>query len=175
MHRHGTPAVSPDYSDPKKIFYATVPDSSDVLFYARYEKYHFEAAALPVVDIRDGERKVEVSTDVRQRVCTQCHAPNAFHAAGTGDDRTPRGVHEGISCLECHDTHSNNPRESCIKCHPAISNCGLDVTTMKTTYADIKSPHNIHFVACADCHTKGIPQAKSSLSKANARSVRKSL
>jgi hypothetical protein len=175
MHRHGTPAVSPDYSDPKKIFYATAPDSSDVLFYARYEKYHFEAAALPVVDIRDGERKVEVSTDVRQRVCLQCHAPNAFHAAGTGDDRTPRGVHEGISCLECHDTHSNNPRESCIKCHPAISNCGLDVTTMKTTYADSKSPHNIHFVACADCHTKGIPQAKSSLSKANARSVRKSL
>ncbi|HXX62253.1 MAG TPA: cytochrome c3 family protein, partial [Bacteroidota bacterium] len=79
------------------------------------------------------------------------------HEAGTSDDRTPRGVHEGISCLACHENHSNASRSSCQNCHPAISNCQRDVTTMNTTFFDRKSPHNIHFVRCIDCHTKGIP------------------
>jgi hypothetical protein len=28
---------------------------------------------------------------------------------------------------------------------------------MDTTFASSKSKHNIHFVKCADCHTKGVP------------------
>ena len=160
IHRRGTPAVAPDYADPKKIFYATPTDSTNVLYYNRYEKTSIEVSALPVVTVYDGGKAVKGSTDPRERVCLQCHAPNAFHAAGTDDDRTPRGVHEGISCLACHDSHSNSARQSCIRCHPAISNCGLDVTKMNTTFADGKSPHNIHFVRCEDCHTKGVPPRK---------------
>jgi hypothetical protein len=156
-HQEGSPAVPADYTDPGKIFYGRRGGPSTVLFYDRYEKTHVQASALPILTLREGERDVDVSDDPRQRVCFQCHAPNAFHQAGTGDDRTPRGVHEGLSCLACHDSHSNESRRSCINCHPAISNCGLDVTKMNTTYVESRSPNNIHFVRCLDCHTKGIP------------------
>jgi hypothetical protein len=99
-----------------------------------------------------GEQKVKVSDDIVMRNCIQCHAPNALHQAGTADDRTPRGVHEGLSCTACHEPHSNDAKNSCASCHPAISNCKLDVTKMNTSYADVKSVNNIHFVACANCH-----------------------
>lgn len=162
IHRQGVPAVSPDYSDPKKAFYVARYDASGVVYYHRYEKTYIEANDLPAPKIVDGKRYLKDSNDSRARVCIQCHAPNAFHMAGTSDDRTPRGVHEGISCLACHDSHSNNARQSCVNCHPAMSNCGLDVTKMNTTFADSRSPHNIHFVGCTDCHTRGIPQRKAS-------------
>lgn len=162
IHRQGVPAVSPDYSDPKKAFYFGRYDASDVVYYHRYEKTYVEANELPAPRVFDGKRYLEDSNDPRARVCIQCHAPNAFHMAGTSDDRTPRGVHEGISCLACHDAHSNNARKSCVNCHPAMSNCGLDVTKMNTTFADSRSPHNIHFVGCTDCHTRGVPQRKAS-------------
>jgi hypothetical protein len=160
IHRLGSPTVAPNYSEPKKIFYDRQLDSSNVLFYSRYEKIHIEASLLPLLNLSVGNRSVKLSNDSRQRICIQCHAPNAFHIAGTSDDRTPRGVHEGISCIACHDNHSNNAQQSCVNCHPAISNCGLDVTKMNTTFADRKSLHNIHFVDCIDCHTKGIPKKK---------------
>ena len=57
-----------------------------------------------------------------------------------------------LICTACHDPHSNDARNSCASCHPAISNCKLDVATMNTSYADPKSKNNIHFVSCADCH-----------------------
>jgi hypothetical protein len=31
---------------------------------------------------------------------------------------------------------------------------------MDTTFKAPKSPHNIHFVKCLDCHPKGIPRKK---------------
>jgi hypothetical protein len=31
---------------------------------------------------------------------------------------------------------------------------------MDTTFKDLKSKHNIHWVKCADCHEKGIPKRK---------------
>ena len=100
---------------------------------------------------------VKISQDPDQSLCLQCHSPNAFNMSGTDDDRTPRGVHEGISCLACHDSHSNSTLASCKNCHPAISNCKLDVEKMNTTYKDQTSKNNIHFVACIDCHSKGRP------------------
>jgi len=36
----------------------------------------------------------------------------------------------------------------------------LNVQTMDTTFKSAKSPHNIHFVKCIDCHAKGIPKTK---------------
>ena len=77
-----------------------------------------------------------------------------------GDDRTGIGVHEGISCLACHEKHGQQTRASCANCHPRLSNCGLDVEKMDTTFFSTSSKHNIHWVKCADCHTKGVPAKK---------------
>jgi hypothetical protein len=63
-------------------------------------------------------------------------------------------VHEGLSCGACHAPHSNDASGSCANCHPQLSNCGLAVDTMDTSYRNPASPHNIHFVACGDCHTQ---------------------
>ncbi len=95
---------------------------------------------------------VKVSPDPRQRLCEQCHAPNAFRQLGSADDRTPSGVHEGLSCLDCHRSHSNSAQASCAACHPTDSHCGLEVEKMDTTFRSVDSKHNIHFVACGDCH-----------------------
>lgn len=162
IHSEGSPAVPAEYADPGGIFYRRRAGPPPVLFYDRYEKTYFQASALPTLKLKEGTRGVKISDDPRQTVCFQCHAPGAFHQAGTGDDRTPRGVHEGLSCLACHDSHSNESRRSCVNCHPAISNCGLDVTKMNTTFADHRSAHDIHFVSCIDCHAKGIPARRGS-------------
>jgi len=39
------------------------------------------------------------------------------------------------------------------------------VETMDTTFRTTKSPHNIHFVKCADCHTKGVPRKRVKVEK----------
>jgi len=155
IHQDGTPQIRPEYSDPKTIFYQKKGTISKSGFYDRHEKVFYPVAQLPQLNLWEGERKVKVSDDQHMRNCVQCHAPNAQHQVGTSDDRTPRGVHEGLSCLDCHEPHSNNARNSCAYCHPAISNCKLDVTKMNTSFADAKSVNNIHFVACSDCH-KGL-------------------
>jgi hypothetical protein len=80
--------------------------------------------------------------------------------AGSGDDRTAVGVHEGLSCLACHLKHGQQTRASCANCHPRLSNCGLDVEKMDTTFKDPKGGHNIHSVKCADCHPKGVPSKR---------------
>jgi hypothetical protein len=160
IHLKGNPAARPDYSDPKAISYQRplpVPRSG---FFDRQEKTHFETSLLPVPVMYEGERQVIVSPDPRQRLCYQCHAPEANHATGTSDDRTPLGVHEGLSCFSCHELHSQEARKSCSECHPRLSNCGLDVEKMDTSYRARESVHNIHTVACKDCHVKGVPKKK---------------
>jgi hypothetical protein len=154
IHVEGFPAVRPDYSDPATIAANREPRAAKVGFYDRYERMHFEASELPTPQLSHNDATVQVATDVRQRTCVQCHAPNAFRQAGSSDDRTPRGVHEGLSCGACHATHSNDASDSCANCHPQLSNCGLDVETMETTYVDPTSPNNIHFVGCTDCHSQ---------------------
>lgn len=131
-----------------------------IAFYVRQEKRHFAIDDLSITRIFELERPVKVSSDPRQRLCTQCHAPNAFGQAGTGDDRTPTGVHEGISCVACHKPHSNDTRGSCALCHPARSSCGLDVTQMDTTYRSRASKINIHRMRCIDCHPAGVPKKR---------------
>jgi hypothetical protein len=110
--------------------------------------------------MRQGERAVKISPDPRQALCYQCHAPLSTLEVGSGDDRTPIGVHEGLSCLACHEKHGQQTHASCANCHPQLSNCGLNVETMDTTFHSTKSPHNIHFVKCTDCHTKGVPRKR---------------
>lgn len=134
----------------------------DILaFYVRQEGAHFAMDDLSVPKIVEQGRPVKVSSDPRQRLCLQCHAPNAYGEAGTCDDRTPRGVHEGMSCVACHAPHSNDTRASCALCHPARSSCGLDVTGMDTTFRTRASQHNIHTVRCLDCHPAGVPKRAS--------------
>jgi hypothetical protein len=41
-----------------------------------------------------------------------------------------------------------------------MSNCGLDVEKMDTTFRAAESKHNIHWVQCTDCHPKGVPKKK---------------
>ncbi len=124
--------------------------------------------SLPVM--YEGSRRVKISPDSRQALCYQCHAPLASQQVNSGDDRTPVGVHEGLSCLACHLKHGEQTRASCSTCHPRLSNCGLDVEKMDTTFKAINSPHNIHFVKCMDCHTKGVPRRRTAVAALRATS-----
>jgi hypothetical protein len=160
MHSKGAPAAAPDHLDPKAISYKQAFQVQKPSFYDRREKAYFEINVLPQPEIHDGQRQLVIATDARQRLCYQCHAPGAEHQAGTSDDRTPRGVHEGLSCLSCHAPHSMEARRSCVEGHPRLSNCGLDVEKMDTTYVKPDSNRNVHWVACGDCHLKGVPPRK---------------
>ena len=157
IHSPGEPATRPDYSAPREISTRRPESPSPLVWYDRYTRQHIRGADMVVRPVLDGNRPVDVSSDERQRVCFQCHAPDPMAQAGTSDDRTPVGVHEGISCLACHSAHSQQTGDSCGQCHPAMSNCGLDVKTMDTTFRDPNSSHNVHFVECADCHPDGVP------------------
>jgi hypothetical protein len=128
--------------------------------YVRRERASFADDQLPLTPMSRGGQPVTMSPDPRQRLCIQCHAPNALRQAGTADDHTPTGVHEGLSCLDCHDAHSNSAKVSCAACHPAISHCGVDVGQMDTSFRAGTSQHNIHTVACGDCHNGQRPAAK---------------
>jgi hypothetical protein len=160
IHIEGFPLPAPDYSNPKKAFYNRKLPYSKVSFYSRVEKTGIPAENLPKLILWEGERSVIVSDDLLMRNCIQCHAPNAYHQAGTSDDRTPRGVHEGISCIVCHEPHSNDARQSCLKCHPVISNCGQDVEKMNTTFYRLDSPNDIHWITCTSCHEKRNPERR---------------
>jgi hypothetical protein len=128
--------------------------------YVRREHTSLADDLLPVTPMFRGEQAVTVSSDPRQRLCIQCHAPNAFRQLGSADDRTPTGVHEGLSCLDCHDPHSNSAKASCAACHPAFSHCGINVEQMDTSFRASGSKHNIHTVACGDCHNGHRPAAR---------------
>jgi hypothetical protein len=121
-------------------------------FFERRDTMSWAVELLPLPEIKDGTRTVQVSPDARQGLCYQCHAPLSSFQAGSSDDRTCIGVHEGISCLACHQKHGMSARASCKTCHPQLSNCGLDVENMDTTFSNPASTHNIHFVKCVDCH-----------------------
>jgi nitrate/TMAO reductase-like tetraheme cytochrome c subunit len=159
-HIKGLPKSNPDYSDPAKIFYSRKDSSEVVSLYYRPDRRSIPAGYLPKLTLTDGERKINISDDILMRLCVQCHAPNAHHDSRSSDDRTPTGVHEGLSCIACHEGHSNDAHKSCGKCHPAISNCNLDVTMMNTSYRDPESLNNIHWVDCVDCHKNQNPRLK---------------
>lgn len=155
MHREGLPLPKPA---PK----GSVAAASEEIFrpslalFDRRELTHVSAGRLILPTMREGRRPVKVSPDIRQGLCYQCHAPLSTFQVGSGDDRTAIGVHEGLSCLACHQNHRQTTRASCSNCHPRLSNCGLNVETMDTTFRAPKRPHNIHFVKCLDCHPAGV-------------------
>jgi hypothetical protein len=152
IHSEGMPTQQPDHSKPEDIFYSRMKVNETIGLYSRHEKMHFQLEHLPTPVMLNHGDTVKNPDDPVYRLCVQCHAPSVWHRAGEGDDRTPTGVHEGISCAACHEPHSNYQGNSCDTCHPAISNCNLDVRTMNTSFASAVSKHNIHSVACTDCH-----------------------
>jgi len=171
MHREGATQFKPS----TRVSVAASPVRDTLAFYDRREQMHFAAQFLSLPQLSDGARAVKISPDQRQALCYQCHAPRLPETAtvaasnhwgsqiGSGDDRTPTGVHEGISCLACHAGHNENATASCKTCHPQMSHCGIDVEKMDTTFANAKSPHNIHWVRCTDCHQHGIPKLGTSV------------
>ena len=164
MHRAGSPLVRPVARPPNPGPIQEVVRPSLALFDRREFNYvAVDGLSLPAM--HDGDRPVRVSPDIRQALCYQCHAPLATANVGSGDDRTSTGVHEGLSCFACHQGHGQKTRPSCSTCHPQLSNCGLNVETMDTTFKSAKSLHNVHFLKCIDCHTKGIPKKKSHTAK----------
>jgi hypothetical protein len=131
------------------------PRNPAVSLYIRAEGMYLRADKMLKAKVYHDGREVQTSDAFSQQMCISCHSPNFAHKAGTEDDRTPVGVHEGLSCNSCHKPHSAAVTNSCVACHPAMSkNCKLDVREMNTTYANPDSPNNIHFVSCADCHDK---------------------
>lgn len=157
VHTENDIQTSPeDFSDPKAIFYNKKEGMQDrkpvAGLYIRADRNFLRADFLPEPDIFEGNRKIRLASNPLVRICIQCHAPGHMHLAGTEDDRTPTGVHEGLACMACHETHSNDAHNSCLQCHPVISNCKLDHMKMNTTYLDPESEHNIHDVKCVDCH-----------------------
>jgi hypothetical protein len=156
MHRNGTPLAKPD----QRVGGRQEIARPSVGLYDRRTRLHVGSASLVVPVIYEGARRVAVSPDERQSLCYQCHAPLSSMQAASGDDRTPLGVHEGLSCLACHQKHGEATRQSCADCHPRLSNCGLDVEKMDTTFRNPKSGRDIHRVKCLDCHPGGAPKKR---------------
>jgi len=168
IHREGSPEAKP--AARTSVAGEAVPVS--LAFFDRRERMHFAAANLTIPQLYNGSNALHVSQDPRQGICYQCHAPREPEAmstaaakswgmqVGSGDDRTPMGVHEGLSCFSCHIGHEQSARASCKTCHPQMSHCGIDVEEMDTSYFSATSTHNIHWVKCADCHQHGIPKKK---------------
>jgi hypothetical protein len=159
MHRQGGPLRKADekghVAGPRQEI-----NRPSLALYDRRSQSSVAVASLSLPVMMEGARRVKMSPDQRQALCYQCHAPRAEAQAGSGDDRTGLGVHEGISCLACHQKHGQQTRASCATCHPKLSNCGVDVEKMDTTFSRSDSRHNIHSVKCQDCHTKGVPKRK---------------
>ncbi|MGB7742133.1 MAG: multiheme c-type cytochrome, partial [Terracidiphilus sp.] len=107
LHREGAPETKPA----ERISVAGEAIPVTLGFYDRREGLHFAADNLTIPQLYDGARALNVSQDPRQGICYQCHAPRTPDAgsvaaaqswglqAGSGDDRTPMGVHEGLSCF----------------------------------------------------------------------------
>ncbi len=80
--------------------------------YIRSDKRHIQAIDLYQTTILDHDSLVKVSNDPNTWLCMQCHAPNNRREAGSSDDKTPIGIYEGMSCLECHNPHSNQLKQN---------------------------------------------------------------
>ena len=158
LHREGTPLAR---QGSETLIARPQPEiiRPSLALFDRRERDYVPVGDLPMPAMLEGTRGVKISPDQRQALCYQCHAPLETRQVSSGDDRTPVGVHEGLSCFACHSPHGQPTRSSCANCHPQLSNCGIPVETMDTTFRDAASRHNIHSVKCVDCHSRGLPLA----------------
>lgn len=117
--------------NPVSIRYVSMADSTrgtikrnpNTSLYVRADKMHLRSDRLTPIKMYDEEgREIDSATDPATLLCLQCHSPNFQHFAGSEDDRTLVGVHEGLSCITCHHPHSGETRSSCMQCHPSLIN-----------------------------------------------------
>lgn len=162
LHHEGLPLQKsePNRATPGPQQEITRPS---LAFFDRREFDHIAVAELPLPEMIEGSRAIAMSHDQRQALCYQCHAPIATREVYSGDDRTPIGVHEGLSCFSCHQQHGEQTRVSCDNCHAQHLDCKLEVEKMDTSFKDRTSKHNIHSVKCLDCHEKGVPKRRAPL------------
>jgi Cytochrome c3/Cytochrome c554 and c-prime len=162
VHRERIPLAKPKPSTP-----ASGPQQElarpSLAFFDRREFDHVALGDLPLPSMLEGTRVVKMSPDQRQALCYQCHGALATRQVYSGDDRTPIGVHEGLSCFSCHSQHGEQTRASCDNCHLQHATCDISVEKMDTTFKDKASKHNIHSMKCIDCHEKGVPKRKETL------------
>ncbi len=127
----------------------------------------------PIAPVMNGDQAIPIADTRANRVCYTCHAteqaesnlfepkkpPQGDNSAGTADDRTLMGVHQGIPCVTCHmpgGSHTFNPMNACKQCHsPGSTPASLDyVTKVQSSYTDPSlsmlsgnmSSLNIHFL-----------------------------
>ena len=162
------------------------PVHDSVALYDRREQMHFAAASLG--DSRrstTARAQLKVSPDPRQAICYQCHAPRQPEAnsvaaanhwgpqAGSGDDRTPMGVHEGLSCVVV----PRRARRECARLLRHLPSRDVALRNRRwrrwTPRSPVKaSEHNIHWVKCTDCHQHGVPQVKKAALVSNTNPIR---
>jgi hypothetical protein len=119
--------------------YVSMIDSSQTLtprhpktsLYIRADKMHLRSDLLIPVTMMDGDREVEMAKDPNTLLCMQCHSPDYSHQANTEDDRTPIGMHEGVSCILCHKPHSGDTKDYRDQHHPAMPNSGVTPHALK--------------------------------------------
>ena len=155
IHRRGEPR--PEYDRAARDTRDEPVMPASLAFFDRRTQVHLAVSAMPLPEVREGGRALRMSPDPRQALCYQCHAPRAGMQAGSGDDRTCRGIHEGIGCLACHAGHTMETRASCANCHPRFSNCGLGLEKLNELVRAPGTRFDIHNLKCADCHPKGVP------------------
>ena len=103
--------------------------------YIRAEKRYLRTDMLPQPTMYQGDSLIQYASDPNTLLCMQCHAPNAHHQAGSEDDCTVTGAHQGISCIACHRPHSGETLQSCIQCHPSLTDEQIkDVLAQPHTY-----------------------------------------
>ncbi|MBQ7189477.1 MAG: hypothetical protein IJR99_08700 [Kiritimatiellae bacterium] len=130
--------------------------TNGVFYYSRADEGWFAANNLMVPHlVTETGRRVRISQHGNTKLCLQCHTPLSSGLSKSGDDRTPTGVHEGLSCTACHNPHSGKTGDSCLQCHPTFSRCGgRDVRQLDTTYRHAASTNDIHHLTCTSCHAE---------------------
>ena len=118
---HTDNPVSQRYVSLNDSFGKSVTRNPRTALYMRADKLYMRTDKLPKPVMYDGDTEIDYASDPNTLLCMQCHAPNYKHQAGSEDDRTVTGAHQGISCIACHRPHSGETRESCIQCHPSLT------------------------------------------------------
>ncbi len=121
---HGEQAVYPAYAD----LPASERDSLSVkmhrpatALYMRADRRHLASKHLQTVGMQMQDSVITQSADPNARLCMQCHAPDGVHAVASEDDKTPTGMYAGMSCMACHDPHSNRLKNEHRNVHKTAS------------------------------------------------------
>lgn len=108
-------------SDESKAEIMETTEAPATALYMRAEKRHLSSDKLFRTTIYQKDSLVRVSEDPNTWLCMQCHAPNTHREVGSSDDKTPLGIYEGMSCLDCHHPHSNGLKNGYRNVHKSLS------------------------------------------------------